>query len=322
MGRPLNKKYFGNRNIGSTSTTADDKIGGKSIASVTLNALGSYTTRPTVTFPAPTLPTGVTALGTITSEALSGAVTTAGTGYTVGDLLTLTSNGGSAIAYVASVDTGGEILTVNFTGTGASRGSFEALPGAKFPSTPTGGRSCTGGTGTGAEITVTFRAKAVAISESGSGYVAVAGGDLTFTQSVTASAVTFSTDSGGYNGNSAQNVSTNQENALIFYAKTTSGGTAQAGDVIKQEASRRYKIITADGTATCKLVASNSPAVNECYLIATDQGGATYWVTKLTAHKALLTSTGSGTPQFADGKSVKWLLSGAVANESVTIENA
>jgi hypothetical protein len=74
MGRPLNKKYFGNRNIGSASTTADDRIGGEGIASVTLNALGSYTTRPTVTFPAPTLPNGVTALGTVTSEVLSAAV--------------------------------------------------------------------------------------------------------------------------------------------------------------------------------------------------------------------------------------------------------
>lgn len=319
MGRPLNKKYFGNRNIGSTSTVADDHIGGEGIAGVTLNALGAYTTRPTVAFPAPTVPTGVTATGTITSEASTGAVTTAGTGYVVGDLLTLTSSGGLAIAYVATVDTGGEILSVNFTGTGASRGSFEALPGAKFPSTPTGGRSCTSNSalGAGAEITVTFRAKAVVITEGGSGYTAApSAGSLTFTQSVTASAVAVTTDSGNVGS------ATNQENALIFYAKTTTGGTAQAGDVIKQESSRRYKIITADGTAVCKLVASNSPAVNECYLIATDQGGATYWVTKLTAHKALLTSTGSGTPQFADGTSVKWRLSDAVLNESVVIENA
>jgi len=74
MGRPLNKKYFGNRNTGSASTTADNKIGGEGVASVVLNALGSYTTRPTVTFPAPSLPTGVTALGTVTSEVLSAAV--------------------------------------------------------------------------------------------------------------------------------------------------------------------------------------------------------------------------------------------------------
>ena len=84
MGRPLNKKYFGNRNVGvagnqtgvnaNSQNYADDRIGGEGVASVVLNALGSYTTRPTVTFPAPSLPTGVTALGTVTSEVLSAAV--------------------------------------------------------------------------------------------------------------------------------------------------------------------------------------------------------------------------------------------------------
>ena len=34
MGRPLNKKYFGNRNIGSASTTADNGIGGQAVASI------------------------------------------------------------------------------------------------------------------------------------------------------------------------------------------------------------------------------------------------------------------------------------------------
>ena len=74
MGRPLNKKYFGNRNIGGSGTGDDYGIGGEGIASVVLNALGSYTTRPTITFPSPGLPTGVLATGTITSEVLSAAI--------------------------------------------------------------------------------------------------------------------------------------------------------------------------------------------------------------------------------------------------------
>lgn len=76
MGRPLNKKYFGNRNIGSASTIADDGIGGTSVASVTLGTLGSYTVRPTIAFSAPDLAGdgAVTALGTVTSEVLSAAV--------------------------------------------------------------------------------------------------------------------------------------------------------------------------------------------------------------------------------------------------------
>jgi hypothetical protein len=75
MGRPLNKKYFGNRNIGSTSVTTDDGIGGNGVASAAVTVAGSYTTtRPLFTFSAPTIPGGVTATGTVTSEILSAAV--------------------------------------------------------------------------------------------------------------------------------------------------------------------------------------------------------------------------------------------------------
>lgn len=75
MGRPLNKKYFGNRNIGSLSTTADNKIGGEGVATAAVTVAGSYTTnRPSFTFTAPELPSGVTATGTITSEVLSAAI--------------------------------------------------------------------------------------------------------------------------------------------------------------------------------------------------------------------------------------------------------
>jgi hypothetical protein len=81
MGRPLAKRFFGNRNIGSASTTADDNLGGKRVASVTLGTLGAYTTRPTVTFSTPDL-TGVGAVratGTVTSEVLSAAISGAQT---------------------------------------------------------------------------------------------------------------------------------------------------------------------------------------------------------------------------------------------------
>jgi hypothetical protein len=75
MGRPLNKKYFGNRNIGSASVTTDDGIGGNGVASAAVTVAGSYTTtRPLFTFSAPTIPGGVTATGTVTSEVLSAAV--------------------------------------------------------------------------------------------------------------------------------------------------------------------------------------------------------------------------------------------------------
>ena len=90
MGRPLNKKYFGNRNIGSTSTAADDKIGGEGVASVTTNAEGSYTAAlPTATFSTPDIPGGVRATGIVHGHALSASTTSNGSGYNFGDVLTV-----------------------------------------------------------------------------------------------------------------------------------------------------------------------------------------------------------------------------------------
>ena len=86
MGRPLNKKYFGNRNIGTAATT-DNGIGGKGIASVTIGGSWSGFTQATstVTFSAPELPGGVTATGTVTITAGAPTLVTMtnkGSGYT------------------------------------------------------------------------------------------------------------------------------------------------------------------------------------------------------------------------------------------------
>ena len=82
MGRPLNKKYFGNTNT--------DEIGGRSVTGVTLTGVGSYvSTLPTVTFPLPGIYEGTQAAGTVHGNALSAATTSNGTGYHVGDVLTV-----------------------------------------------------------------------------------------------------------------------------------------------------------------------------------------------------------------------------------------
>ena len=116
MGRPLNKKYFGNRNIGSTSTTTDDGIGGQGVASVTISGtwadFASATT--TVVFSAPQLPGGVTATGTATivdGVVTAVVITEKGSGYTSAPTVTIADSDGdpettgSAIA-VLTTDTG------------------------------------------------------------------------------------------------------------------------------------------------------------------------------------------------------------------------
>ena len=311
MGRPLNKKFFGNRNVG-TAVAGDNGLGGNQVASVTLATLGSYTTRPTAAFSAPdkTALGGVTATGTVTSEALSAAVTTAGTAYTVGDLLTLTSAGGSAIAFVATITGGGAtgpVGTVNFTGTGASRGSFEALPGAVFATGATAPNTV-GGTGTGAELTVTFRAKAVVLTNAGSGYTDATDAAVAFTQSVTGTTVLGTSTLVG-----------NNENAILMTAFIT-GGSALPVDIIRQVSGRRYKVKDGTLTGIVKLKASVATAAGEGSVRLVDSVGGTYFATKITARKATVTR-GTGTA-FATGASVKWNMTAAVLDDSLLIDNA
>ncbi len=313
MGRPLAKRFFGNRNLGSASTSADNGIGGQGIASVTLNALGAYTTRPTITFPAPTLPSGVTATGTITSEVES--VTAVGgtmTGYTVGQLLTV--DGTDAVLRVASIGGTGGDDAVTFDFTGGSRGNFTTLPSGAQTTT-------SDGAGAGCTVTLRFRAKEVVITEAGSGYIADSNlevGDLTFTQSVTASAIGLTTDTGRQGGGG--NAFTNQENAVKIYANVSgSGSTGKVGDIIKQVSTRRYKVKTADGTGIVKLGTDATPATGHGYIVATSASGATYYVTKLTRHKAtLVAKTGD---EALDGLAVQWTF-GSPSGSIVQIENA
>jgi hypothetical protein len=240
MGRPLNKKYFGNRNIGSVSTTADDKIGGNSIASVTISGSWSGFTQATstVTFSAPELPNGVTATGTVTITA-------------------------------------------------------------------------------GAPASVT-------ITEAGSGYVSlptvtIADSDVGAETSGTATAV-FAIDTGNIRS------ATNDENAIICYAKTTTGGTRQIADIIKQVSTTRYKVKTADGIAICKLRTDGGTGTYTMDISAYDTAGAgagEYWVSKLTARNVTLVAKGvNGGSDFTNGKKVKWTYGSAVAPSGSDIGTA
>ena len=303
MGRPLNKKFFGNRNTGSASVTTDNGIGGGAVASVTLNALGAYTTRPTITFAVPALPGSVRATGTITSE-VEGVTAVGGTqtGYTVGQLITVT--GTDAVLRVATIGgTGGDdALTFDFTG--GSRGTFTTLPTGAQPTT-------SNGAGAGLTVTLAFRAKAVVITEAGSGYTATA--TATFTQSVTATSVNMLTDSGNIGSTG------NQENAILMTAFIT-GGSALPVDIIRQVSSRRYKVTDGTRTGIVKLKASVATAAGEGSVQLTDSVGGTYFATKITARKATVTR-GTGTA-FSTGASVKWNMTAAVLGDSLLIANA
>ena len=328
MGRPLNKKYFGNRNVGSPSTTADNGIGGEGIASINWSSLGTFRTTPSgLALPAPSIPGGVQATWSAITYRVNGVVTSAGKlNLAVGWYGTNNALFPGMIAIVTSVSGTNAVFSVLPINGGS--------PGSDLASVPNGGNTNTitltkaGGSGSATSFVVDVNLQIVAMSivEQGSGYT----GSETFTVTVAggmdppAGTIVLTTDTLDANGNQyasqsgAQNRDAYEENAIIIRAKTTSGGTAKIGDIIKQTNSHSYQIKTADGTAVCKLVATTSLQVGQAYIVATATGG-TYYVTKLTAHRALLVPI-TGT-QFADSHVAKWNVSSPVQNVSVTLAN-
>ena len=393
MGRPLNKKYFGNRNIGTTGTT-DDGIGGEGVASYSTIVAGSgFTATPTANISLPDIPGGIRATGTFLYTALSAAVDGSGaTAYPVGTVVSVA--GGATFAVDTLVPT---VALVNVTiGTAADLTFDPTQPGDQVvgtsvnitgldtagtgvgPSTyyisaspaPTA-TSCTitdtfanavAGTNTlgvtvaGPTTGLTFTLRdggglghdaagivATVTTTTGGSYSTFAATPKNTTNTVSAtgltlnllyglSSVTVVTRGSGYttpanaallglyNGASATAVlttdtgavgsSTNQENAIIAYAYVT-GGSRQVADIIKQVSGKRYKVKTATGTMICKLKSSASSAAGEMEIVATDAASGTYYVTKLTAHKATLTR-GTGTV-YVTGVATPWTFSTADA---------
>lgn len=319
MGRPLNKKYFGGHNSGSATTTADDGIGGKGVASIAVTTPSSFQTRPVFTIGAPSLARGVNATGAITSEVLSATITGGNGGtdgaYLVGDLLTISTPTGTTVAYVATVSAG-KVATVNFIGAGSVRGTFTDLPAAGVA------LATEGGSGEGCTLVLTFRALEVVITDPGSGYtsVPVVGG---VTQGVVLGAAVMTPLASAPVGSAL-----NPTPAVLAYAFT--GGSVKQADIVSQKSSTRYRIITSD-TATpiiAQLKTSGAAiVVGEMTLKATDSSGKTYYVGKLTAHKAFVVPYGAAGHQFplnADGSAhiVSWSLGAPVLNVSVQLETA
>lgn len=113
MGRPLNKRFFGNRNLGAdgTLTAADAEIGGRLANGISLTTAGVFTAvqaaAVTLTFPLPAIANGVRATGTANYKTL-----------------TATTNGTQVAAYSAT-----DVLTV---GTGATASTYSVTLAASF----------------------------------------------------------------------------------------------------------------------------------------------------------------------------------------------
>ena len=282
MGRPIKKKFFGNINT--------PPIGGEGINAVAIANSGTlYSQGATVSVSSPQLPDGVVA--TVSFGVNNGGVTalnllTAGSGYTSTATISVTT--ASGVTKVSNGDSGSTNITVATTS-----GIFVGM-------TVTGDNGLGGG-----------NAPRV-VSISGTDTVVVsAANDGTFT-SVT---LAFRDLGSGFAAiTSLTNSNQNSIAAYAFIPTADGGSTGLLSDIIKQESSRRYLVKNAEGTGQVRLTAAatGSLSAGQMNIIATDVNGSTYYVTKLTARRAYVTTaTDNGGFEYVDGTSAGWSLAAA-----------
>jgi hypothetical protein len=148
----------------STANGVNLSSGNTTVTALTIIGNGTnYTSAPSVVITAPTIAGGVQATASVATYNNSGisAVNFGGTGYTVGDTLSIvggTPVGGAATLTVGSVS-GGVITSVTY-------GNF-----ASYSALPTNPVSVTGGTGSGATFNIAWKVLSFSITNAGSGYV-------------------------------------------------------------------------------------------------------------------------------------------------------
>lgn len=165
-----------------------------------------------------------------------------------------------------------------------------------YTAIPANPASFTGATGAGATAEIAWGVSSVEVTNSGSHYVSTAD-----------AAVTFS--SGAAAGTSVLTALNDQ--GIAAYAYIIDGVEGSIVDIMKQEASRRYLVKERSGVqGQCKLVAKAAGDLNagEMCILATDTLGSTYYVTKLTARRAVLSraSNGGSGYSFATGDVAGW----------------
>lgn len=299
MGRPIKAKFFGNLNNEQyNSVGLGSGIGGEGVASVSISNTGtSYSKGTTVSFSAPQEPTGVTATGhpvfTANGNGTFGitsiVIDNAGTGYTSAPTISVTT--ATRVNSVANSGIGGLNTFTVTTATGIAVGML--ISG--------------GSTGISGHVTA-VNGNVITSTVNNSG---------TWTN---ASNLFFADY--GYGLADTVTLTNSNYNALKVNAYIPGGSGAKLADIVKQEASHRYLVKTSDGLGQCKLVNTSTLAAGQMNLVATDFNGSTYYVTKLTARRAVVNRTTASGGGFlvADGVSTGWTINAATGTV-VTVAN-
>lgn len=205
---------------------------------------------------------------------------------------------------------GGEGVS-NVTIADAGEGYFSANAGVTFSAPQiTGGTTATGTPVLDGNGSVT----GVTITAAGSGYTSAPTAIFTGanTTPATANVVSLSTSA--------------RDNAIIANAWVTGASMGKSGDIVAQKGSRRYRVLNADGTSVCRLVANSAVisaggplGVGEMTITAVDSDGGVYYVKKLTGNEAVMIPDDGA--QFSEDQKVLWTLGSPTEDVSVQISN-
>jgi len=192
------------------------------------------------------------------------------------------------------VDSTSGNVAVTFSNRGLGYFSANAVVTFSAPQLPTG----TTATGT-VILFANGSINAVGLTSAGTGYTTKP--TLTFTGANTTPAA------GTITGTGLTAAVTNVMAVTAFIPVADGGSSAVAGDIVAQKGTRRYRVVTAQGTGVCTLANSASTA-GQMTIIATDSQASTYYVTKLNGTLVTLeqnTDGGNGF-DYATGAQAKW----------------
>lgn len=167
-----------------------------------------------------------------------------------------------------------------------------------------------GTTATGVVVKPANTVTAVTVTNSGTGYTSAPTVTFTGTNMTTVGDAT------------ATLMTSFLQNAIQITAYVTGGSSAVAGDILKQESSRKYLVRTAQGTSQVKLVTTSTLIAGEGYITALDVLGNSYFVDKLTSRKARLyqyTLT-TGTFEYSTATLARWSFDAATTG-TVQVSN-
>lgn len=187
MGRPVNGRYFGSTNTHSIKVSAwtefdtaavngfitrqnsDDRFlattaEGSSLCKLVNTAPAAAGQMTIKVFPVESA-SGSGATFNVHLKLLSAAIATAGTGYTVNDVLTISTGTKVTPATITVNTVNGSGVIETFTVNNVANQGYTVLP--QLVSSPT-----TGGTGSGASFNLTFELESIAVVSGGSNYAA------------------------------------------------------------------------------------------------------------------------------------------------------